>query len=434
MNISIFSGHNKKNNAVVLAINDGYAFAAANVIQCLERHDPGLIDEYVILHADLSAKNMDALKKLALCVTFTDYGSEVFREKCPSFPLDAPSIQHWSHLMFAKFEIFALTRRFHNCLFMDADLHPMCSIREIFDNGPLAWRPAAPSLSRRAKDYMSIPEEARMPNAGLVLVSDALKDCEQYTAVCYELLARSYGKISTRLGQDEVVLGMLNYQHGLNAKCLHMAWNCPLGGKQTNRAKILHFMGQFKIWKNPLLWQMFPDFQRHVGRFVELGGIFDRGEALLGQGFFSKNFTLFDSFMTVKNILVWRELLGDFYLHLPDDIVMSVELSKPYVQFYIKGLPKEIHYELLQIRDSPSWKIVGFHIEHHPVLQNQALPDVFKKYAAKIKNVKYHTSLKKLSLEFEVKDVDVCAKFLNFLTDTIKDFTSALKKYMKTTA
>ncbi|MBR4604770.1 MAG: hypothetical protein IKO41_00885 [Lachnospiraceae bacterium] len=422
---NIFSS--KSNLAIILSINDNYAFAASNVIQRIEFYDHGLVDKYIIFHDHLSQNNIIALKALTKKIDFRIYDISSFLKKCPNFSKDTPSIARWTHLIFAKFEIFKLTENFKNCIFFDADLHPLTSIKQILTYRPFAWRPAAPSLTERTKNYENIPQHFTMPNAGLIYVSDSIKDCSKYTNICYTILNDSFGKISTSQGQDEIVFGVLNYKYNLNANHLPMIWNCPLGGKQTDKAKILHFMGRLKIWKNPILLQMFPEFKNNLQRHIDLGGTFNKNDVSLGDGFFSKNFTLLDSYNTIKNILLWKELLGDFYLKLNSNCVMSQETSKQYIQFYIKGFNKEIHYEIIQIKDKPYHKIIGFHIEDQKIIKDKISSlNIMKNISNKLGFI-FKVTNKKLIIERTVKDTNLLESFSRFIENTIFIFANILR-------
>ena len=68
---NIFSS--KSNLAIILSINDNYAFAASNVIQRIEFYDHGLVDKYIIFHDNLSQNNIIALKALTKKIDFRIY-------------------------------------------------------------------------------------------------------------------------------------------------------------------------------------------------------------------------------------------------------------------------------------------------------------------------------------------------------------------------
>ena len=270
-----------------------------------------------------------------------------------------------------------------------------------------------------AQNYISMPEDMTMPNGGLIFVNDQLPNYESLTQECYNILNDGYGKIRPDRGHDEIVLGILNYKFSLNVELLPMIYNCPIGGKQTNKAVILHFMGPNKIWKNPILFNMFPQFKNNYNFFVKNGGTPYSGELLLGNEIFDSNFGFLQSYHMIKYTLDWDSMLGDLYLNLPNGVIQSNVMTKPFIKYYIKKLcTKEIYYEISCVEGKALSKFISFNITS-PKLINT--PDIKKQ----IKDLSWLISFdfidtpEKISIQKAIRNKDVSSCFLLFLNLTL---------------
>lgn len=370
--------NSKKDKAVVFATNDSYCFALANVIMNIEKHDPNLVDEYVIFTSNVSQDNKDALLKIVSNIVFIDFSEDYFFSRAVNVPKNAPFIEHWSHLPMAHFEIFDLLDKYKKILYLDADMFINSSIAKLFDSKPLAWRASAADFHGFAKNYITMPEDMTMPNGGLIFINDNLENYKSLTQECYNILNDGYGKIRPDRGHDEIILGILNYKFSLNVEKLPMVYNCPLGGKQTNKAVILHFMGPNKIWKNPILWNMFPDFKNNYKTFLKKGGHPYEGELLLANDIFDSNFGLLQSYKMVKHTIMWDNLLGDLYLNLPEGVVQSNVLTKSYIRYYLKSINnKSVYYELSCVEGKLA-KYISFCISNTSLVENNNIRLKFK--------------------------------------------------------
>ena len=415
----------KKDKAVVFATNDSYCFALANVIMNIEEHDPHLIDEYVVFTHEVSESNKKALQKIVNNISFIDFSKDYFFKRAYKVPENAPFIEHWSHLPMAHFEIFDLLKKFNKILYLDADMFIYKSIANLFNSKPLAWRASAADFHGFAQDYITMPENMTMPNGGLIFVNDQLPNYESLTQECYNILNEGYGKIRPDRGHDEIVLGILNYKFSLNVELLPMVYNCPIGGKQTNKAVILHFMGPYKIWKNPILLNMFPQFKNNYNFFVKNGGTPYSGELLLGNEIFDSNFGVLQSYHMVKYILDWDSLLGDLYLNLPNEIIQSVILTKPYIRYYIKNLKKQnIYYEISFIEGKLS-KHISFNISDPEALTNTNLRKQIKDLSWLI-SFDFVDTPEKITLKKAIRNKDVSSCFLLFVNLTFATLTNII--------
>lgn len=411
----------KKDKAVVFATNDSYCFALANVIMNIEKNDPNLISEYVVYTSGVSQNNKDALSKIVNNIVFIEFSEENFYKRAHKVPKNAPFIEHWSHLPMAHFEIFDLLDKYKKILYLDADLYINQSIAHLFESKPLAWRASAADFHGFAKNYISMPEEMTMPNGGLIFVNDDLPNYNTLTQECYNILNDGYGKIRPDRGHDEIVLGILNYKFSLNVELLPMIYNCPLGGKQTNKAVVLHFMGPNKIWKNPILWNMFPEFKSNYAIFVKNGGIPFKGDLLLGNGIFDSNFGLLQSYQMVRYTLLWDELLGDTYMHLPEGIVQSKVLTKPYLRYYLKQLNnKSVFYEVSCVEGKKE-KFLSFCIDDALYSKNSSIRVELKRLCSLL-SFEYLSEDKRLSCRTVVKNSEVAKSLLLFMELTKDTF------------
>ncbi|WP_405367048.1 glycosyltransferase [Ruminobacter sp.] len=418
--------NSKKDKAVVFATNDSYCFALANVIMNIEKHDPNLVDEYVIYTSNVSQDNKDALLKIVNNIVFIEFSEDYFFSRAVNVPKDAPFIEHWSHLPMAHFEIFDLLDKYKKILYLDADLFINSSIAKLFDSKSLAWRAAAADFHGFAKNYITMPEDMTMPNGGLIFVNDSLENYKSLTQECYNILNDGYGKIRPDRGHDEIILGILNYKFSLNVEKLPMIYNCPLGGKQTNKAVILHFMGPNKIWKNPILWNMFPDFKANYAEFTSNGGHPFNGDLLLANGIFDSNFGLLQSYQMVKYTLMWTDLLGDMFMELPEDVVQSPILTKSYVRYYLKSLKNpSVNYEI-SCDDVSNSKKISFNVYDVNIISNVDIRKRIRQICL-LTGFEYKVSHSLVSCSKSVKNSDVKKSFLLFIELTKNTFISLLR-------
>ncbi len=414
-NLSV-SKKTKKDKAVVFAISDSYSFAVANMILNIETNDPGLISEYVIFSPDISDVNKNALLKLVPNIVFKDYKENYFFERAPKVPRDAPFIVHWSYISMAHFEIFDLLDEYKHILYLDADMFVYKSIANLFNSKPLAWRASAADFYGFVKGYIEMPTGMTMPNAGLVYVNDKLPNYKTLTNACYDILCDGYGKMRTDRAHDEMVLGILNYKYSLDVQLLPMVYNCPFGGRQTNKAIILHFMGPLKIWKNPIYLNFFPAFKQNYDSFIKAGGRPYEGDLCLGNGYFSEDFGLLESFFTVKYILMWKDLLGNLFLMLPEGVVQSDILSKPYVRFYLKQFDMSLFYEI-SVNEGKNSKYISFNVSNSAILLSEKVKSEIKHLGGFL-GFEYTENNGLVSIRKLVKDQILINEFLLFITIT----------------
>lgn len=422
----------KSKLALMFVLNDSFAFAAANVIRTFEFWHPNVEVEYVIFCENLVEENKLALTLMTKRkIVFKEFSQEYLQCRCPKLPMDAPCIKKWSILHLAKFEIFDLLNTYESVLFLDADTHFVGSIDNVLKKKVgIAWRASAADFHGFVSNFEKVPLEYTMPNGGFIYVDDSLSGYENLTETCYKLENESYGITRSDKGQDEIIFGLINYKYKLNVHLLPMAYNCPLGGKQTNKALLLHFMGNIaKIWKNNLLINFFPDFKKNYNDFIKFGGLPYSGEINTSNGNFSKNYGLLQAYNVVRYITIWSNLLGNETLHkgLPENIYSTYIYSRKFIPFYFKNLTKKIHYELIYVEGKDNIKTMAFHIEDETTIKCQTKIESIKKIFS-IYSFDFSQESTKVSFEKNVKNDIVIDLFLQFMKATSLVFEKILRE------
>ncbi len=192
----------KKDTAIVLTATSDLAFSIANVIIGLHRHSPALASDVIIYHDGFSKTDMALLKKLGQNIRFKKYTFEIFQKKTSLTEKECDewnSLKKYSHISFARYEIFDLLKEYHTVIYLDADILIQDDISSLKHYGPLAClmdvEPAfhqfAPDALRTLldSDFPQIPFDENMlaDNSDFIFVHDTFKGLGRFHDILYNL-------------------------------------------------------------------------------------------------------------------------------------------------------------------------------------------------------------------------------------------------------
>lgn len=265
----------KNKKAIYFAISDNYSFAVANVIMSLYKHSLPLVKtcDIIIYHNGICEKNKQLLQELHAATFFEEM----------TFPnswnalLSHKMTVTWGSFIICKFFGFRLIHTYDQVLFMDADMHIIDDISELFDiEEEMAWRKV---LAWKPQDnfatYLSSPDDfISAGNGGLYYFSKKLR---KYNINDDSIVAAfEKAKTLTRGGNDERIMGLLVYENKISVKELDVKiWNTPIQ-RMTPDTKLLHFLDYVsestKPWKNLAAYLYFKDWAENYQKWLMMGG------------------------------------------------------------------------------------------------------------------------------------------------------------------
>lgn len=170
----------KKNCVIVFFITKDYAFTVANMIIGLNRYSPNLADDIIIFHEGLSDDDKNCLNILSNKIIFKKFTKDEFMNKISTKLKNNKkfihSIEKYTYLNLAKFEIFNLLNNYKNVIMLDTDMLIQKDFSEILNYKPAAWRPTViglhASFNYNAYDFLT--KDSARPNGGLLYICDEL--------------------------------------------------------------------------------------------------------------------------------------------------------------------------------------------------------------------------------------------------------------------
>jgi hypothetical protein len=184
-----------------------------------------------------------------------------------------------------------------------------------------------------------------------------------------------------------------------------------------------------KIWNNVILANFFYDFKINYQNFLDNGGTSNIGSDsfLTADNRYDKSFGLLQAYTHVRLTVLWSRLFNSYELahKLHSDIIMPSVYTKPYILFYIKNLPREIHYEMT-FSDDYRKVFVCFHVEKELLLiekQEEELNNL-----AKCLSFNFTKTNNRIKFEKETKLSETIDIFTLFVNMTINSFKSLFYK------
>lgn len=261
--------------AIFFVIDDGYSFALANMIMSLYKHSNNLMQQTDIIIYDngISERNKQLLKQLHQHIFFKTIEYPESYSELISHKKTTP----WGGgIIVCKLWGFRLIKEYEKVLFLDADMHIIDDISELFEiEEEMAWRNV---LAWKATDnFQGIINDGdylSAGNAGLTYYSNKLN---KYN-ITDDDIVDAFNKVKDlkRGGNDETMLAYIAYKNKIRVRELDVKiWNTPIQ-RMSPDTKILHFLDYFKIstkpWKNLASYYYFDDWASNYKKWLEMGG------------------------------------------------------------------------------------------------------------------------------------------------------------------
>ncbi len=255
----------KKRNAVVFGLTANHIFAVACVMMDLKKIVPGLIDEVVIIHDGISPKDQMLLESI-LPSRFILYDFPLKSKKV----LRAPSVQHFTKMIFTKFECLRLLDSYQNVAWMDYDIVIQSDISELFSPSDSGFKIAQGGVSVREQLTEPIAEydmDAEGMGAHVFVVQDNLKKYTEMYRFCYAKL-EEYAQVLFLPEQAIFDFMIQEFEVKPDFFDPKVYGPHPTDMVNTPQAKIIHCWGQPKFWNGTTNIQ----WDTNYNSWLELGG------------------------------------------------------------------------------------------------------------------------------------------------------------------
>ena len=235
----------KKRNAVVFGLTSDHIFAVACVMMDLKRIVPGLIDEVVIIHDGINPKDQVILESILPC-RFILYDFPLKSKKV----LNAPSVRHFTKMIFTKFECLRLLDSYNNVAWMDYDIVIQSDMSELFFPSDSGFKIALGGVSVREQLIEPVADydmNAQGMGAHVFVVQDNLKNYMDMYRFCYAKLDQ-YAQVLFL--PEQAIFDFMIQEFKLNADFFDAKVYGPHPTETVNakQAKIIHCWGQPKFW------------------------------------------------------------------------------------------------------------------------------------------------------------------------------------------
>lgn len=273
-----------KNRGILLFSNRKYLFALGTFLINIKKSIT--YDGVIVYHDDFTIDEQVALKKIEPKIKFIKYGIDEFVKE---FGLDINDmkscsfIRNYTALAVVKFKIFKHLEEFSTMILFDVDMLLLDSMEELLENDyDIAWRNGGitirDGLRRRGfKDQFfrtlgmyDFYSNTIIPNGGFVVVKRSFDYRKAYELGVWYLTNVSF-KHPYHI--DEILLAYIKDKMHLNAcyvdKNIYNVWPNDV----SLRAKLVHFMGDFKPWNHQIVQMVFKEWRINYEQCVALTGI-----------------------------------------------------------------------------------------------------------------------------------------------------------------
>lgn len=333
---------NKKESAIIFIVNKDYLFALGTMIVNLQATSPNSYSDIVVYSDGLSAEEKEKIQKIEKNTNFFDYSlNEWIRDHKE---ITSPQSQHflnkYSHLAWSKYKVFEQLEFYKKILFLDLDMLIKNNISTLFKiDSLIAWRSGQNFHGKfgnkkgLVEKVSTIPTNYPSPNGGLLYATDKInfkkfcKDARDFTVQFLDYFAS---------GLDELAIAWAASQNNIPIHELAESEYNTLPAQYTTNTKVLHFMGEEKLWNNELLQSIFPEWIRFYT------------DALTLTGFSSNKVKVYDAFgVTIRkqlNEIRWFNLLKNKNLQIPNYLQLDFNFSN---EWLILNFPENdsIYYE-----------------------------------------------------------------------------------------
>jgi lipopolysaccharide biosynthesis glycosyltransferase len=359
MNVETIIPKNDK-NCIVFGITSNLSFALGSFLMSFLAHHQEWDGHVHVFHDGISENDVKKIMEIFPKTNFQFMDKDHVLNRLNQAKIKNESIQQtiqrYSAMYFAKFEMFDLLKHYDKCIWFDVDMIVNSSFDEIWNFQDIAWRPVLQKTDFKNNDlkkyYADILGSHKIPrpNAGLICASSRIFHEEKIDA---QYLYDTFLEIIFRkeiVTGDEMSLLIMASKNKLSYKRLTKIYNCPSGSIQSDRAKIIHSIGPRKFWNDGAVSAAYPNWRKHYQEWISIGGspylghvnesyIPIKPHAIISKARkISKEHEIFDKFLISISKINSKEIsYNKIFLQIP----FYGDLSKYYIA--INSLSKDIN-------------------------------------------------------------------------------------------
>lgn len=365
--------------ALVLGVTGDLGFAAGVVVASFLQHNGDFDGDIVVMHDGLPGADVAALGRLAPRLRLVGLDRAAVLGRLVQGGLNDPALLHrlgrWGAMTLAKFEMFDWLDRYDTVVWADADLLVQAPLPDLWQAGPLAWRPLPDgSADRRQPVLAALSDRLRrpetpLPNGGVVVAGAGLRACGLNAATLYAHAAWLLTHTRAR-SVDELALFMLAAVQDIPVQALPPDLNHPADQTGAAGARVVHAIGPDKFWNAAALRHGFPGWDRAHADWRAAGGTpAPAPDRLLDVHPDNPAEVL----AFARNRAYWQTLWPSLGPGLPRGVWPDLRTERPVLRLFLTGVGRHLWLDLGRTA-SPRRLRVGIGVERRK-LADPALPD-----------------------------------------------------------
>lgn len=262
----------KKKCAIFLAATKDSAFAIANVIIGINKHSP-IYDDIYIYHDGFSDRDIEVLTKLGN-IKFVLYTKDEFYSKVGFSHKEIqqlpPSFSRYTHMCFARYEMFNLLNCYNHVLYFDFDMLIQDDISELLKY-TIGMCKGSTSINYGIGRILNdIDGEKINHSSGLISISDKLKNFTHIEKECYSATKKFF---STLRLPDQAILNYVFEKLNIIPQCIPDIYYGSTSHLRSVKCKIIHAYGKYnRFWNNQLIKIAYPEWTENNKLWERLGG------------------------------------------------------------------------------------------------------------------------------------------------------------------
>lgn len=319
----------KKENAIVFIVNREYLFALSAMLINLQSNNTNTYDDIVVYSDNLSEVEQEKLRSIESNIKFINYSLEnwINDHKNIQTPQAQSFLEKYTHLAWSKYKVFEQLEFYQKILFLDLDMLIKKDIIDLFSiNTGIAWRSGQNfhgkfgNKKNLIEKISSVPMHYPSPNGGLLYATDTInfkkfcKDARDFTVQFLDYFAS---------GLDELAIAWSAFKNEIPIHELNESEYNTLPSQYNTNTKILHFMGEEKLWNNELLQTVFPEWINFHHKTVTQTG-FDSKKVIIHE-------KLGNNIRRKLNEIRWFNLLKNKDLSIPKYLNIEFNFSNEWL-------------------------------------------------------------------------------------------------------
>ena len=330
----------KKERAVVFIVNSQYLFALSAIMINLQSLKTRCYDNIIVYSSDLSRVDKDKILQIESDVQFIDYSYDdwLSDHKAPESALAKNFMEKYSHLAWSKYKVFEQLEYYKKILFLDLDILIKRDLMPIFQiQTGIAWR-SGQNFHGKFGDKKSlldkishIPKDYPSPNGGLIYATDSfdykkfIRDARLFTTECLDYFASAL---------DELAIAWATYNNHVQLTQLNEMEFNTIPSSYALTTRLIHFMGEEKIWNHRLLQLVFPEWMEYYKKSININGL--QSDKVK----FHEN--LGDTMRKQLNATRWHNMLKYGNINIPEDLKLNFDFDHEWLILKYKN---GIYYE-----------------------------------------------------------------------------------------